>query len=270
MLYIDDLDRCRPTQVVDVLQAVHLLLAFPLFVVVVGVDMRWLERALRLHHKDLLDTEGGAEPRDYLEKIFQIPFWLEPLDADTSRAMLHGMLGASARRVTVAGAEGPQAGDATAVAPSGNGAAPVAQTHGAATPPPPPAAPRDLQPEGLEITSDELTAMDELAPLLGRSPRALKRFLNTYRLMKVRAPDPSRSCATPSGRPLPGHPLAAGARDRPSEVRGRVPRRDPRGWSGTAEARIDAPIPWPGIELQALRPYAEEVVRFTFHWHGSA
>ncbi|MEU4689972.1 P-loop NTPase fold protein [Actinoplanes sp. NPDC023714] len=35
VLYIDDLDRCSPEQVVEVLQAVHLLLALDLFVVVV-------------------------------------------------------------------------------------------------------------------------------------------------------------------------------------------------------------------------------------------
>ncbi len=40
VLYIDDLDRCPPKRVVEVLQAVHLLLAFELFVVVVGVDAR--------------------------------------------------------------------------------------------------------------------------------------------------------------------------------------------------------------------------------------
>ncbi len=37
VLYIDDLDRCPEKIVFEVLQAVHLLLAFPLFVVVVGV-----------------------------------------------------------------------------------------------------------------------------------------------------------------------------------------------------------------------------------------
>ncbi|MEZ5024500.1 MAG: P-loop NTPase fold protein [Chitinophagales bacterium] len=39
VLYIDDLDRCPPKKVVEVLQAIHLILAFPLFVVVVGVDV---------------------------------------------------------------------------------------------------------------------------------------------------------------------------------------------------------------------------------------
>ncbi|TDW76275.1 P-loop NTPase fold protein [Kribbella pratensis] len=70
-LYVDDLDRCPHDKVVEVLQAVHLLLAFKLFVVVVGVDSRWLTRSIAAHYDNLLD-----EPDSYLEKIFQIPFAL--------------------------------------------------------------------------------------------------------------------------------------------------------------------------------------------------
>ncbi|WP_028067923.1 P-loop NTPase fold protein [Solirubrobacter soli] len=274
VLYIDDLDRCEPDQVVAVLQAVHLLLAFPLFTVVVGVDVRWVERALRLHHKHLLDPEGGAEPRDYLEKIFQIPFWLEPLDADASRAMLRGMLGATARRGTApaapdvaAATDGPastpaRTGTIGADTSQGNGATPTTGERPAPLRPPPPA-PRDLQPPGLEITDDELAAMDELAWLLNRSPRALKRFLNTYRLIKVRAEDPAEFMreaepiapykatllllAHATGRPrTAGALLDAILRDDPGEVTS----------------------PWP-VQMPSLKPYAEEVVRFTFHWHQS-
>ena len=36
VLYVDDLDRCRPEDVVRVLQVVHMLLAFELFAVVIG------------------------------------------------------------------------------------------------------------------------------------------------------------------------------------------------------------------------------------------
>ncbi len=41
-----------------------------------------------------------------------------------------------------------------------------------------------LHPQSLEITPDELAFMESLAPLLGDSPRAVKRFVNVYRLMK--------------------------------------------------------------------------------------
>jgi hypothetical protein len=47
VLYIDDLDRCRPEDVVRVLQVVHMLLAFELFAVVVAVDARWVEECLK-------------------------------------------------------------------------------------------------------------------------------------------------------------------------------------------------------------------------------
>ena len=57
ILYIDDLDRCKEKEVVAVLQAVHLLLAFPLFVVVVAVDPRWLLHSLRVES----DVLGGDQ-----------------------------------------------------------------------------------------------------------------------------------------------------------------------------------------------------------------
>jgi hypothetical protein len=281
VLYVDDLDRCEPDQVVAVLQAVHLLLAFPLFTVVVGVDMRWVERALRLHHKTLLDS-GGAEPRDYLEKIFQIPFWLEPLDADASRSMLRGILGSAAPLPQTDGATmpAPTAGtspsELTETTAVGEGvpspeapAEPVAPSRRAI--PLPVAPPRDLYPRSLEVGDVELAAMDELAPLLGRSPRALKRFVNTYRLIKVRAQDPAVFLR--EDEPIAQYratllllALATGVPNLAGPFLDKVV----DGREGVVEDHLDVALPWPGIELRALRPAAIEVVRFTFHWHGAA
>jgi KAP family P-loop domain len=95
ILYIDDLDRCRPERVVQVLEAVHLLLAFPLFIVVVGVDPRWLRHSLAYYHPQTLSDNGQrlvldgntgpayySTPQDYLEKIFQIPFALRSVEEE--------------------------------------------------------------------------------------------------------------------------------------------------------------------------------------------
>lgn len=92
VLYVDDLDRCSTKRVVEIIEAVHLLLAFPLFTVVVAADPRWLTQALQIEYKDLfggemgIDSDGDglpdllrATPHDYLEKIFQISFWLYPM-----------------------------------------------------------------------------------------------------------------------------------------------------------------------------------------------
>jgi hypothetical protein len=77
--------------VVEVLQAIHLLLALPLFVVVVGVDPRWLLRSVQSHYHALLQdpssrrvadddlSHWASTPQNYLEKIFQIPFALMPM-----------------------------------------------------------------------------------------------------------------------------------------------------------------------------------------------
>ena len=107
ILYIDDLDRCPPEKVVDVLQAIHLILAFPLFVVVVGVDVRWVSKSLikkygkMLTHYDSdlpddpelrMELQGSATPYDYLEKIFQIPFKLKSLSDKDKEVYITNLL----------------------------------------------------------------------------------------------------------------------------------------------------------------------------------
>ena len=39
------------------------------------------------------------------------------------------------------------------------------------------------------VTADELRYIEHVAPLLERSPRALKRFANVYRLLKASLPE---------------------------------------------------------------------------------
>jgi hypothetical protein len=226
VLYIDDLDRCPPAKVVEVLQAVHLLLAFPLFVVVVGVDARWISRSLESRYHELLhfgqadaavditQMFGVARSEDYLEKIFQIPLWLRRMDAGTAQRMVQGLIGKRIERTSTKSADKAITDRAKPAAPplsqdipqvnqpAGLGqqarlptpAVPADKVEPSAGPPAAPAptststAPtKPLVPnlQSLEIRDFELSAIDGLAPLLGRSPRALKRFVNLYRLIKA-------------------------------------------------------------------------------------
>ncbi|WP_280477723.1 P-loop NTPase fold protein [Nocardia asiatica] len=98
VLYIDDLDRCRPDQVVDVLQAVHLLLAFELFTVVVGVDPQWLLRSLQSRYTELLGESALGDPadtrhtpEDYLEKILNIPLVLPGMPSGSLERLLRAI-----------------------------------------------------------------------------------------------------------------------------------------------------------------------------------
>src|SRR5262249_31578392 len=61
ILYIHDLDRWKPDDVVRVLQLVHMLLAFELFAVVVAVDASWVRASLHQSYRWLAPDEAGQE-----------------------------------------------------------------------------------------------------------------------------------------------------------------------------------------------------------------
>ena len=171
VLYIDDLDRCQPKDVVRVLQLVHMLLAFEFFVVVVAVDARWMEVALRQSYPWLARDKGSiplptaerpnetmavewyeyVTPEDYLEKIFQIAFWLEPMTAGRAASYLTTLVRSPASA----------------------------------------AAPQDRAPVSVkvDISSIELDYMRALAAYVGTSPRRVKRLVNAYRLIKAKLSD---------------------------------------------------------------------------------
>jgi|GEM_PF-1746306 len=196
VLYIDDLDRCPPERVEQVLQAVHLLLAFKLFVVIVGVDARWVSQSLLMRHPALLgakETGGGlpgfgARPEDYLEKIFQIPFWLRPMTTQTTVDLIGSLLdaqesdGAPPREqsdvmVPIANEEkSPETASLTAPVNSEPSEPFIDPEIPPPAPEPPPIAPHERE------------LMLRVAPLAGRSPRSAKRFVNIYRLIRSALP----------------------------------------------------------------------------------
>jgi hypothetical protein len=49
--------------------------------------------SLQEHYVQLSGQD--AVPDDYLEKIFQVPFWVRPLGADVRQQMLRGLLAPS-------------------------------------------------------------------------------------------------------------------------------------------------------------------------------
>lgn len=229
ILYIDDLDRCPEDKVVDVLQAVHLLLAFRLFIVVVGVDSRWLLRSLERSYPALLkikaEQTGLSEeeawawestPQDYLEKIFQIPFNLRRMDEGGVRKLVNGILVRPASRP--GGREQPPTGtttepglaqdkEASTEIVLDNGGLPTSEPGlepsspgGDVVPPvpeppvePPAQEPEeepqeiDLTPPGLDFESWETDFIPQLTAMLP-TPRAVKRFINIYRLIRARIP----------------------------------------------------------------------------------
>jgi hypothetical protein len=169
--------------VVKVLEAVALLLQFRLFVVVVAVDARWLEGALRSFYAAQF-AEGQAGPGDYLEKIFQVPFWLPRLAAGKAfqglarTLMPEGAAEAKAQQPAVPHVEAaPESADVSyALDPDE-----VAQPGDEA-----PAEARAAVVERVTLTPAEVEVLTALMPLAATGPRGAKRFVNLYRLARAR------------------------------------------------------------------------------------
>ena len=196
VLYIDDLDRCPEDRVVEVLQAVHLLLAFPIFVVVVGVDPAWMARCLKkIYPAHFLEGNPSemTTPEAWLEKIFQIPIWLKALTHGQRGSMVKSLMatrtldamddaapttGTSDERLTK---KDPSTADPSSrIRPAGADAVVASET----TPERPSAQPY----AAIELTCDEQQFAEKIAMLLPSSPRVIKRFVNTYRLLKASFP----------------------------------------------------------------------------------
>ena len=258
VLYIDDLDRCPPRRVVEVLEAVHLMLALELFVVVVAVDARWLIRSLEYHYRELFSTGDGlvptapassaeadaeagpASPVDYLDKIFQIPYVLAPPPPAAMASYLRSLLPpASSPTATPPGSATASAMKSMPAGPgsdSREGEDPIAMGAEDLPPrddeltvqPPPgrsdddprqragepgdhpgreqPAVPRteqpdtaipDLRPFGLQVSQPEAEFLTRLGPLLP-TPRAAKKLVNLYRLVRIGIADSGLAAFTGS------------------------------------------------------------------------
>ncbi|WP_192562090.1 P-loop NTPase fold protein [Pseudomonas gozinkensis] len=185
VLFIDDLDRCPPTKVVEILQAVHLLLGFPLFIVFVAADVRWVNRALTKHYPDLLDEQHaesfnkkiGATAHDYLEKIFQIPYWVRPMSANSSAALLESRI-QNFNTDTTSLSTSPITSDEAITNNTADSTEDFSDNSKEKT-----------QNNRLIFSNDERTFLSQLAPFAGNSPRRVLRFINTYRIIKISLSD---------------------------------------------------------------------------------
>jgi KAP family P-loop domain len=214
VIFIDDLDRCPASEVVRVLEAVNLLFGFELFVVVVAVDSRWLLRSLEGTFSEAFDAKdrSAPTPQNYLEKIIQIPFWLQPMQPAGFGRLVTSLAGEVDRPPNRRGSgnasgdrsatlwAGPVAGGqpfhtdepgegdvvdaeaakATGFPGQGGGEKASEESEGRRE--------DDLNPEALRLTEEERDFMLQFHPLVG-TPRAVKRFLNTYQLLRVSVDD---------------------------------------------------------------------------------
>jgi hypothetical protein len=228
VLYIDDLDRCTHDQVYAVLQAIHLLLFFELFVVVVGVDFQWIEGAITKHFEAGLDgPEAKEKPEltrrkraiDYLEKIFQIPFWLRRLTTtNDDGSTTEGPYGRYVRELLKDNAR-----IEPAPVPEPNPRPEPGAEPGHDPEPGPPRPPinddssnnedssNEIALESMRLEDEEIEflASRVIGTVASKSPRAVKRLINVYRIVRARLDASELEAFLGRNGKVPLYPIAA-------------------------------------------------------------
>ena len=86
VIFIDDVDRCSPEQVLQLLDAIKVFLDVPRTIFILGLDQAVIDQALAVKYP----TDPVAQ-REYMSKLVQLPFHLPPLTQDDLVAYLRGL-----------------------------------------------------------------------------------------------------------------------------------------------------------------------------------
>ena len=186
VIFVDDLDRCRPDTIVDILEAIKITFDTGNIVFVLGMDEQYVRAGIYSKYKNHIETQESLYsirkpstpqsestrladlwPRRYLEKVIQLPFCLPDADADQIEQMVSEVM-AVAERSTVTESR-PSPLDKRE-APGGEA--------GVRT---------NLQSVLAEVDTPDvsvqiLAAAKEVASAHGANPRRVKSFVNRCRL----------------------------------------------------------------------------------------
>jgi len=87
IFFIDDLDRCMPPKLLNLLETLKLYLNLPGCVYFIGADRIALEKSIKHNYEKLELSEA-----DYLDKIIQLPFTIPPIEPDSMNNFIRNFL----------------------------------------------------------------------------------------------------------------------------------------------------------------------------------
>lgn len=87
VIFIDDLDRCPPDRVLQVLEAVKLFLDIPGCIFFIGMEVKQVQQAIQIQYEKKQEREGFNAAR-YLEKIIQIHVKIPPVAEENMKKYL--------------------------------------------------------------------------------------------------------------------------------------------------------------------------------------
>merc|ERR1711957_891471 len=84
VIFLDDLDRCPPAKVADVLQSIVLLTDNTPFCIVLAIDPRLVVKAIEAAYAQSL-VAAGVNGYAFLDKVVQLPFAIPRMTMDEGR-----------------------------------------------------------------------------------------------------------------------------------------------------------------------------------------
>lgn len=215
VVFIDDLDRCTPKHVAEVVEAINLFLSgdIPHCYFVVGMDAQAVAGSLEVAYKDLA-LKLKATTRSYgslgwyfMDKIIQLQFVIPNLSDDQRRRYLGALFNQSFSEKSLTGTEAEEVADiekqldtdeqniSNMLKDKKLSARDVMKEHAETFRRLYKRRPQRFQfyaKQAIERSADEFTDSDpeireqlsRYAPYLGTTPRTIKRFANLYRFYR--------------------------------------------------------------------------------------
>jgi hypothetical protein len=202
VIFIDDLDRCSPGKIGEVIEAVNLFLAgeYPRCAFVIGIDAEVVAASMEVVHADIIGRLGdrrGELGWRFMDKFVQLPFVMPRLHVDQREVYLRGLfltqpggdsqaLLAEATRLEVEVEE-----EAMSVDELAERVADLAPRLVAVDPDRARALGEKVVTAGARAFSDEdpevIDALAEQMRYLSDNPRTIKRAVNLYRFHRFAA-----------------------------------------------------------------------------------
>jgi hypothetical protein len=180
-VYIDDLDRCSDEKIMQILQAINLILASCDFFVFLGVDTEMIHRAIRAHYHRNQEAEvlPASFPEDYLRKILQLSFHLPETSPEKLFDLTSRLFSDRAREALA-----EQDKKVAPIREASNDAAQEENLDGRLRFSME-SVRRQVMVEEVVDTADELEAFRDHQRFLEDNPREIKRLVNVHRLVKI-------------------------------------------------------------------------------------
>jgi hypothetical protein len=93
VFFIDDLDRCEPDEIIDLLESIKLFLDLRNVFIIIAIAKDVVDRGIAFKYRDFGFTGDKvvAVGDEYLDKMIQLPLYIPPIDAGAIGRFMHGL-----------------------------------------------------------------------------------------------------------------------------------------------------------------------------------